>query len=144
MEYRILVLAYGPSAKSKGVISGRAFPTNQRRPEGIEEFAINASDLDMAFEHVSRLFRPTDKRPLAGKSYLRSCALKPRKLGAQVKLAVPYASFPGIDPGYRTGVVTEVVNQQVVSVGLYRTNTETGEVEKYRTQFVDFNLSELL
>jgi hypothetical protein len=94
---------------------------------------IEARDHEEAFALASKLFKPQDKRPLAGKSYLPAAALRPRKLGQKVKLLRPYAVIPGYFEGYREGVVSEVLSQNMVSI----------EFMGYHTRFVDFHLVEL-
>ncbi len=128
MEYRINIQAFGTSAKNKGIITGRATSTSTG-----EQFAIIAHSPEDAYNKVAALYRPTDRRPLSGKSYVRKCALKPRKVGDKVRTLLPYAARPGVFAGYRDGVVTEVVDARFVSVGF----------PGYHTQHVDFNLSEL-
>ena len=132
MEYRIKVRANGRSAQNKGLIVGRFSPT-EREGDGATHIWLEAHDHAEAFELASKLFKPEDKRPLAGKSYLPAAALKPRKLGQKVKLLRPYHVIPGYFEGYRDGVVSEVLNRNMVSV----------EFPGYYTRFVDFHISEL-
>jgi hypothetical protein len=137
MEYRIRVIANGRSAKNKGLVTGRATSHTEAQDRrggwNTESFAIEAASHDEAFAKVAKLFYPGDKRPLAGKSYIRHAALKPLKLGAKVRTVEPYAFNPETGLGYRKGVVTEIVSERVVSVGF----------PGYHTQFVDFGLAEL-
>jgi hypothetical protein len=136
MEYRIKVVENGSSAKNKGIITGRWYSATDKLVQmgKAEIFTLEARDHDEAFRLVSQLFRPSDKRPVAGKSYIYKCALKPRKLGQKVKTVKPYAQGETEGHlGYREGVVTEIVSNKIVSVGF----------PGYRTQFVDFHLSEL-
>jgi hypothetical protein len=137
MEYRIRIVANGRSAKNKGIVTGRWTTRNEREDAkhsgSVEYFTIAARDHEDAFKQVSSLFRPADRRPLAGMSYIRHAALKPLKVGAKVRTVEPYAfNIETMQPN-RDGVVTEIVSDRVVSVGF----------PGYHTQFVDFNLSEL-
>jgi hypothetical protein len=131
MEYRVKIVRYGRSAKNRGIISGRW--TEYMDTAEVQCFTISASNDDSAYRRICELFAPTDPRPLAGKSYLRACRIKPRKLGDRVRLIHPYAAMPGVFCGYSEGTVTEVVSDRIVSVGF----------PGYHTQFVDFGLAEL-
>lgn len=138
MEYRVRVIAYSSSAKSKGLVTGRwtARTEKEDRQRGwdAENITVEARDHQEAFSKVSAQFRPNDKRPVSGASYIRHAALKPLKVGDKVRVVEPYAFNPETEQGYIHGTVTEVVSDRIVSVGF----------PGYHTQFVDFNLSELV
>lgn len=120
--YIVRVTAHGEQAKSKGCIGS-----------GKDKLVIRATDADDAYRQVCSSWRPEDKRPLAGKSYLRGYVLA---VGRQVR----------IEKGYKTsyasngrpnlsfvGKISEVLTDEHFSVAF----------PGYHTDFVDFHVSEL-
>ena len=58
--YRLSVTRHGPSAKSKGIIGS-----------SVDGEIFLARSADGCYEQANKYFSPDDRRPLAGKSYIK-------------------------------------------------------------------------
>lgn len=80
---------YGPSAKNKGIASVQTESVKlemkyfynlqigyQSRFRWCSYFVVEAVNADDAMKQLETLFHPEDKRPLAGKSYLKALKIK--------------------------------------------------------------------
>lgn len=120
--YIVKVTAHGPQAKSKGCIGS-----------GKDRLVIRAKDADEAYRQACQSWHPEDKRPLAGKSYLRGYQLI---VGRQVRIENGYVTSyaEGGRPNRSFGgTISEVLGEEHFSV----------EFSGYHTRFVDFHISEL-
>ncbi len=136
--YILYVYPHGRTAKNKGII-GTSGP-NMRAPDAclVRRFAFMAPDNATAYNFVCNQYEPEDKRPVAGKSYV-----KPRKLavGDKVRLLRPYP-VGWNDDGTRKeavyGRISEVLGGTHISVDFNGV-----EGQSYNTRFVDFSINEI-
>lgn len=120
--YIVKITAHNEQAKNKGCIGA-----------GKDSLVIRATDADDAYRQACSRWHPDDKRPLAGKSYLRGYVLQ---VGRQVRIergyVTSYASNGRPNRSY-VGTISEVLGDEHFSV----------KFPDYHTDYVDFHVSEL-
>lgn len=136
MRYEIPVIFFGRSAKNKAIVSDMV-PSN-----GPDKWVvIDAKDDADAWAQVVKTVLPGDKRPIAGKSYIRYSRIKADegqafpvqyKEGQRVKLHTPYSGMSV--NSFQLGEISEVLSDTVYSIAL----------DGYHNRYVDFSTREFV
>jgi len=123
--FLVTVHPHKPGAKTK------ANANAGNDPRAIS-YAINARDADEAWRKLCAAYQPHDKRPLAGRSYLRQL-----RVGHFVHVPEGYAigyNYDGSQRRATSGHVSELITDNAISI----------KFNGYPNDFVDFALSELV